>query len=515
MESGQETVEVSNPREIPSLHTQCLKSLKRARDMFLSNHFLRVEDDVDSQRMKLVVKIQLEYEAVKDMAPPVATNTTNSFVAPAPIASPSPVTSATLQEAKDTPTFAGAHPYPATPGTKLREETAATVAPIAENAFENMLQSLPKPASQVEQSKISHGLIEYRQPPPSADKTRGPTSNALARRSVVDVVKPEWHYPWKLMRVISAHLGWVRSVTVDPTNDWFATGSADRTIKIWDLASGTLKLTLTGHISPVRGLAVSDRHPYLFSAGEDKQVKCWDLEQNKVIRHYHGHLSGIYCLDIHPTLDLLFTGGRDSVVRVWDIRTKTQVHVLGGHQNTVASVKTQATDPQVVTGSMDSTIRLWDLAAGKAMTTLTNHKKSVRSVCIHPTEYTFGSASADNVKKWKLPEGQFMSNLTGHNAIINTMAINQEGVLFTGADNGSMAFWDWRSGYKYQDTQTTPQPGSLDSEAGIFCSTFDRSGSRLITGEGDKSIKIWKEDTTATPESHPIKWKPSIPQKNY
>jgi pleiotropic regulator 1 len=67
-------------------------------------------------------------------------------------------------------------------------------------------------------------------------------------------------------------------------------GSGDRTIKIWDLASGTLRLTLTGHISAVRGVVVSDRHPYLFSCGEDKQVKCWDLEYNKVIRHYHGHL---------------------------------------------------------------------------------------------------------------------------------------------------------------------------------------------------------------------------------
>ena len=92
--------------------------------------------------------------------------------------------------------------------------------------------------------------------------------------------------------VISGHLGWVRAVAIDPSNQWFATGSAD--IKIWDLASGQLKLTLTGHISTVRGLVVSDRHPYLFSVSEDKEVKCWDLEVNKVVRHYHGHLRCVY-----------------------------------------------------------------------------------------------------------------------------------------------------------------------------------------------------------------------------
>ena len=102
------------------------------------------------------------------------------------------------------------------------------------------------------------------------------------KRGLMAMPKPQWHAPWKLYRVISGHLGWVRCIDVEPGNEWFATGSGDRLIKIWDLATGTLKLSLTGHISAVRGIAISSRHPYLFSCGEDKQVKCWDLEQNKV-----------------------------------------------------------------------------------------------------------------------------------------------------------------------------------------------------------------------------------------
>lgn len=100
------------------------------------------------------------------------------------------------------------------------------------------------------------------------------------KHTPTNVPTPTWHAPWELSAVISGHLGWVRSIAFDPSNEWFATGSADRTIKIWDLAKcsagaeGGLKLTLTGHINAVRGLAVSARHPYLFSAGEDKQVNC-------------------------------------------------------------------------------------------------------------------------------------------------------------------------------------------------------------------------------------------------
>ena len=58
------------------------------------------------------------------------------------------------------------------------------------------------------------------------------------------------------------------------------------------------------------------------------------------------------------------------------------------------------------------------------------------------------------------------------------------------ADNGSMKFWDYKSGYNFQSNDTLAQPGSMESETGIFCSTFDMTGSRLITGEDDKTIKV-------------------------
>jgi pleiotropic regulator 1 len=354
--------------------------------------------------------------------------------------------------------------------------------------------------------------------PPNA---HGPTpqregpGNSLVRRDTVRQQKPEWHPPWKLFRVISGHLGWVRALAVEPGNQWFASGAGDRTIKIWDLASGTLKVTLTGHISTVRGLVVSPRHPYLFSCAEDKMVKCWDLETNKVIRHYHGHLSGVYTIALHPTLDVLMTGGRDGVVRVWDMRTRSNIHVLGGHKQTVSSIVTQATDPQVISSSLDSTIRMYDLAAGKTMGVLTHHKKGVRGLVAHPTEYTFASASPGQIKQWLLPEGQFMQNFEGHNAVINTLAVNEDNVMFSGGDNGSVAFWDWKTGHRFQYEDSLAQPGSLDAEAGVMSSTFDLTGLRLITGEADKTIKMWKPDDNATEETHPLDWRPTLGRQKF
>lgn len=98
-----------------------------------------------------------------------------------------------------------------------------------------------------------------------------------------------------------------------------------------------------------------------------------------------------------------------------------------------------------------------------------------------------------SIKKWKCPEGIFVTNFVGHEAIINTMSVNEEGVMFSGADNGSLTMWDYHSGLPFQHLKDIPQPGSLDAEAGVFCSAFDKTGTRLITGGADKTVKIYSE----------------------
>ena len=58
-----------------------------------------------------------------------------------------------------------------------------------------------------------------------------PQRSLIQRREPPKVPEPGWHAPWELSAVISGHLGWVRSIAFDASNEWFVTGSADRTIK--------------------------------------------------------------------------------------------------------------------------------------------------------------------------------------------------------------------------------------------------------------------------------------------
>lgn len=113
----------------------------------------------------------------------------------------------------------------------------------------------------------------------AAPNAQGPTpmrdtpSSALVRKDTVRQARPEWHRPWKVARVMAGHLGWVRSLCVDPDNQFFVSGAGDRVIKLWDLGSGALKLSLTGHISGKRNL---DQSTHGF-ANDDSCAWCGSL----------------------------------------------------------------------------------------------------------------------------------------------------------------------------------------------------------------------------------------------
>lgn len=480
----------TEPVEPQSLKKLSFKSLKRALDLFSPIHGQYTPSDPASKQIRISYKLNAEYGLVKNLS--------------------------SSQSQDQVSNNSKAQTDKAPTSSALALLGSDHVSDFQKGGSENAIISGPTLAPKTLETCISSRSITGALIPNSGSSERYPSTSALMERIPSKWPRPTWHPPWKNYRVISGHLGWVRSIAFDPSNSWFCTGSADRTIKIWDVASGRLKLTLTGHIEQIRGLAVSKRHTYLFSAGDDKQVKCWDLEQNKAIRSYHGHLSGVYCLALHPTIDVLLTGGRDSVCRVWDIRTKAMVCALSGHDNTVCSVFTRPTDPQVVTGSHDTTIKFWDLVAGKTMSTLTHHKKSVRALALHPKEQTFVSGSADNIKKFSLPKGEFLHNmLSQQKSIINAVAVNGDGILATAGDNGSLWFWDWKSGHCFQQAQAIVQPGSLDSEACIYALSYDVSGTRLVTCEADKTIKMWREDETASPDTHPLNFRPPKEFRRY
>jgi platelet-activating factor acetylhydrolase IB subunit alpha len=72
-----------------------------------------------------------------------------------------------------------------------------------------------------------------------------------------------------------------------------ATGSRDKTIKLWNVETGVCIATLNGHDNWVRALVFHPDGKYLLSSSDDKSIKIWDLDQgprcSRTIEDAHGH----------------------------------------------------------------------------------------------------------------------------------------------------------------------------------------------------------------------------------
>lgn len=73
------------------------------------------------------------------------------------------------------------------------------------------------------------------------------------------------------------------------TGPFLASGSRDKTIKIWDVSTGLCVLTLTGHDNWVRGLVFHPGGKYLLSAADDKTLRVWDLRHRRCLKTLEAH----------------------------------------------------------------------------------------------------------------------------------------------------------------------------------------------------------------------------------
>jgi WD40 repeat protein len=114
-----------------------------------------------------------------------------------------------------------------------------------------------------------------------------------------------------------------------------ASASADRTVRIWDPATGAIERTLSGHTGGVNGVCGVrvDGRDLLASASADRTVRIWDPATGAIERTLSGHtdwVNGVCAMRVDGR-DLLASASADRTVRIWDPATSHAIHVIPVH----------------------------------------------------------------------------------------------------------------------------------------------------------------------------------------
>ncbi|KAJ1963994.1 U3 small nucleolar RNA-associated protein, partial [Dipsacomyces acuminosporus] len=156
-----------------------------------------------------------------------------------------------------------------------------------------------------------------------------------------------------------AHEKDINSICVAPGDNIFATGSQDKTAKIWDRATGKLLGTLQGHRRGIWGVAFSPVDRVIATTSGDRTIRLWSLSDYSCLKTFEGHTNSVLCVDFLTNGTQLMTTGSDGLIKLWNIKDAECILTLDKHEDRIWTLAKQKGEAFVATGGADSTIHIW------------------------------------------------------------------------------------------------------------------------------------------------------------
>lgn len=226
--------------------------------------------------------------------------------------------------------------------------------------------------------------------------------------------------------ILTGHENYISTVVVEEVCVF--SGSADTTIRKWDMSTCQCLLVFRGHAGRVnRILCIGD---FVFSTSIDRSIRCWDADSGACVREFVGHKNGIFPIIYIPVddddddgdgdggganvaddagprrtrakkttttdevadedkpsiprdpryKDIIITGSTDGTARSWSFESGRTLQIFSGHGGPVTKVATDVDAKLLFTCSTDATVRCWNIRSGKLLRVFDRHAAAV--VCL-------------------------------------------------------------------------------------------------------------------------------------
>lgn len=304
-------------------------------------------------------------------------------------------------------------------------------------------------------------------------------SSLVVLFSIVLVVgqKPE-------LSVQTGHSGQVLSIAFTSDSKLMASGSVDKTIVLWNPATGNQLRTLKGHTGTVNSVAFSPDDKQLASGSADNSIKIWDIASGREKQTLSGHTLFVSSVAFSPDGRLLASGSGDQSVKLWDIATGRELRTLAAGMPALAgiplSVAFSRDGKMLATGAQ--LVKLWDVTSGNAIRTIrvTESNAPMERPIAFSYDGSVLATGGGGVKLWDATTGKALRTFPGD---ARALSFSPDQKTIAGADGTAIKLWNVATGQELQTLE--------GSQLGVDSVTFSADGKLLAVGNSDNTVALW------------------------
>lgn len=228
------------------------------------------------------------------------------------------------------------------------------------------------------------------------------------------------------------------------TNDAIVTCSADKTVQLWDVATGQRVRKWKHHDGIVNAVSAVSGRALVASVSDDGSCKLWDARHKQPTSTLTTDYP-VLAVALNDT-DQVFTAGIENMIHCWDVKMSRKVYSLKGHTDTITGLSVHPRGTHLLSNSMDQTLRTWDIqpyCPGKRQCkTFVGHKhgaeRGLLKCAWSPNGSLVTCGSADKlVHVWDEYTAEELYLLPGHQGCVNAVSFHprEANILVSGSSD--------------------------------------------------------------------------------
>lgn len=296
------------------------------------------------------------------------------------------------------------------------------------------------------------------------------------------------------------HSSIVNCVAFASNEQFIASASSDRTVRLWDLESGTV-WTFEGHSGTVALVAFSPDGQQLASASWDGTVRLWNFKTETTLKILRGHFGVVSTVISSPDSQQLASTSDDKTVILWEPKREKTVQACDGHSARVHCVVFSANGGQLASGSDDKTVPTWCPMTGALLQTFKGHSKEIISIAFSSNGEQLVTSSDDHtVRLWEVRTAKLLQTFSVTSTVgLEAFSLNGQQIS-TANDEKVVQLWDTRSGVPLHtfEGHVVSVKNAANAMLVITSLAFSTDGGQLASGSQDKTARVW--DLTAGTE---------------